>query len=1314
MSRDVPACLLPVGDAPIDDTDALAPLSPRGAKQPCFRHLKECTVQLKPLCLAVACLGLLGPAAFSQVSVAPSAPAVAAPARVSENYGKLPLSFEPNRGQTSNQVQWLARGPQYTLFLAGDDAVLELNALAPPARRGAAPSALSSSVLRMNLVGARPAAPAGENLQSGKSNYFTGNDPAGWQRDVPNYAQVRLKGVYPGIDLLYYGRQGQLEYDFVVAPGADPSAIRWGFDGGQATLAPDGAVLLAVSGSQQQVRLNPPVVYQTIDGVRQSVDARFVLDRNRQASFHLGAYDRSRQLVIDPTLLFLGALGSGQGNLQSQPYGMAVDAQGEIILTGDTRDVTFPTTTGAYQTACNNFSSLANKDLMRCPNLSSAFITKISADGTSLIFSTYLHGASGGEYGDAVAVDSNNDIVVLGATSSYDFPLTANAYQTLCQPQYNGATERQICDGYFSGGGTEYTINGPVLFVAKLDALGENLLYSSFFGGTATVTPQALALDSSDNIYFAGFVSNAWPQADLYPNSGNVQYPTTSTAFQQFGNNEQVASLSVLQIGASSSTLLYSTLYGSADTTDEYVGYDYPSALTVGPNGIAYMGGTTTSAGLPTLHAFKPHCSNNSPANYNMCETTTAWLAAFDTKLSGASSLAYATYVGGTETNAGTNNAENQVLGLLADKSNNLYVTGWTSNIDFPTTTGVYQTTCNHANNANACNASFLTKLNAAGALTWSTYYGGTNGNSQTDGDAIALDTRGWVYLYGYNNGYGWDLPMVNPVEAQNGSNFAFVATFSANASKLLFATPLFESCCSNYSANAIANNGLAIDSENNIYAAGYGNDAGKLVTTSGTYATPGTGPGWRGYFAKLSPVPSIPVITWKTPAAITFGTALTANQLNAQASVAGTFVYTPAAGTVLTAGSHTLSVTFTPTDTIDYSTATASVTLKVNQKVPHPDWTAPAAIAYGTALSAKQLDAYSAIPGSFAYTPSAGTVLSLGTHTLSAAFTPTDTVDYTTATVTTSITVDQAKPVITWKAPAAIGYGTALSATQLDAKASVAGAFVYTPAAGTVLTAGSHTLSVTFTPTDTTDYTSATATVTLKVNQKVPHPSWATPAAIPYGTPLSSKQLDAYSAIQGTFNYTPAAGTILSLGAHTLSATFTPTDTVDYTTATVNNSITVNQAKPVITWKVPEAITYGTALSATQLDAKASVAGTYAYAPAAGTVLTAGSHTLSVTFTPTDTTDYTSATATVTLKVNQKLPHPDWPSPAAITYGTALGAKQLDAYSAIPGKFVYNPAAGTVLNVGTHTLAATFTPTDTLDYATVNVNTTITVNSAP
>ena len=275
----------------------------------------------------------------------------------------------------------------------------------------------------------------------------------------------------------------------------------------------------------------------------------------------------------------------------------------------------------------------------------------------------------------------------------------------------------------------------------------------------------------------------------------------------------------------------------------------------------------------------------------------------------------------------------------------------------------------------------------------------------------------------------------------------------------------------------------------------------------------------------------------------------------------------------------------------------------------PTITWADPADITYGTALSATQLDATSSVPGTFTYTPALGTLLKAGaSQTLSVAFMPTDTIDYTPTTASATINVNQATPIITWANPADITYGTALSATQLDAaaawtvagvKGSVAGTFTYTPAAGTVLPAGAgQALSVTFTPTDSTDYASITAPATINVDKATPTITWANPADITYGTALSATQLDATASwtvggvkqCRGHVHLHPGRGTVLAAGAgQALSVTFTPTDTTDYTTTTATATIDVDKATPIITWVNPADITYGTALSATQLDATAS-----------------------------------------------------------------------------------------------------------------------------
>ena len=455
------------------------------------------------------------------------------------------------------------------------------------------------------------------------------------------------------------------------------------------------------------------------------------------------------------------------------------------------------------------------------------------------------------------------------------------------------------------------------------------------------------------------------------------------------------------------------------------------------------------------------------------------------------------------------------------------------------------------------------------------------------------------------------------------------------------------------------------------------------------------------------------PVITWPTPAPITFGIALSATQLNATANTPGTFAYTPVAGTVPLAGSQTLALTFTPTDTTNFTTASAQVTLIVNKAAPVITWPTPAAVTFGTALSATQLNATANVAGTFVYSPAAGAIPGAGSQTLSVSFTPTDAVDYAPASAQVTLVVNQGTPVITWPTPAAISFGTALSAAQLNATANVAGTFAYTPAAGAIPGAGSQTLSVSFTPTDTADYAPATAQVTLVVNKATPAITWAAPASITFGTPLSATQLNATANVPGTFVYTPATGTVLGAGSQTLSVSFTPTDAVDYAPASTQVTLVVNKAAPVITWTNPPAITFGSALSATQLNATANVAGIFAYTPAAGAIPGAGSQTLSVSFTPTDAVDYAPASAQVTLVVNKAAPVITWATPAAITFGTALSAAQLNATASVPGTFVYTPPSGTILGAGLQTLSVSFSPTDAADYTSASGSASLLVNKA-
>jgi hypothetical protein len=439
--------------------------------------------------------------------------------------------------------------------------------------------------------------------------------------------------------------------------------------------------------------------------------------------------------------------------------------------------------------------------------------------------------------------------------------------------------------------------------------------------------------------------------------------------------------------------------------------------------------------------------------------------------------------------------------------------------------------------------------------------------------------------------------------------------------------------------------------------------------------------------------------VTWPTPAPIVYGTALSAVQLNATASVEGRFDYSPAEGAVLGVGVRKLTVVFTPADVTNYSSAQSEVALAVTKAMPALTWPTPESIVYGTALGGSQLNATASVEGKFVYIPAEGAVLSAGTHTPSVTFTPTDAVNYIMAQAAVSLTVAKATPSVTWAEPASIAYGAALSSAELNATASIPGRFSYTPDFGEVLAAGTHTLSVIFTPADITDYAAVQATVRITVAMAKPTLiNWPIPAAIPHGAALSAAELNATAPVPGTFVYTPAAGEILSTGTHTLSVTFTPADP-NFPSARAEVSLTVTKATPIINWPVPSPISYGIALNSTQLNATASVPGSFAYTPAIGEVLGAGTHELSVVFTPKDSTDAATAQATVPLTVTKATPIITWPSPAPISYGTALSATQLNAVALVSGTFIYTPAAGTVIAAGTQTLSATFIPTDDSDY---------------
>jgi pilus assembly protein CpaE len=325
------------------------------------------------------------------------------------------------------------------------------------------------------------------------------------------------------------------------------------------------------------------------------------------------------------------------------------------------------------------------------------------------------------------------------------------------------------------------------------------------------------------------------------------------------------------------------------------------------------------------------------------------------------------------------------------------------------------------------------------------------------------------------------------------------------------------------------------------------------------------------------------PAIEWSTPDAIVYGTALSARELSASALIPGTFAYSPAEGEILDAGKHTISVIFTPEDSEIYAAVESSVSLIVNQAVPVIAWPTPAQIVYGTPLDSNQLNARSAIPGGYDYQPGAGAILTPGVQVLSVEFAPEDAANYAPAQASVSLTVTLATPAIVWPDPAPIAYGTALSAAQLNANAPVPGTFVYTPSAGEMLPAGEHTISVSFTPKDSTAYRTAGAAVSLVVNKATPIVTWPAPAAISYGAALGAAQLNATALVPGTLIYSPSLGEVLPSGRHSLQVTFMPADTLNYTTVEASVPITVLRETPAVSWATSEPVTFGNSPSATE-----------------------------------------------------------------------------------------------------------------------------------
>jgi len=430
--------------------------------------------------------------------------------QLADVYGNLPMSFEANNGQVDAEVKFLSRGSGYTLFLTPNEAVLMLQRLvAVTDPDGIDAEATDHAVLRLQLIGANPNPEViGQDEQQGKINYFRGSDTTQWRTNIPTYASVIYKDIYPSIDLVYYGNQRRFEYDFIVAPGADPNVIRLAFQGvDEYHVDASGNLVLQTAGGE--VIQRAPIIYQQIDGIRQPVNGRYLIVSENQIGFEMAAYDSRQPLIIDPVLEYSTYLGGTNSPAAERGFGIAVDAAGYAYLTGVTGATDFPT-----QNPFQGSYAGGSRD---------AFVTKLNPEGNALVYSTYL-GGSGDDNslrGDIV-VDASGNAYVTGGTNSDDFPTTPGAFQTV-----------------YAGGGDA--------FVTKLNSTGSALVYSTYLGGSGAEDSIAIALDASANAYVTGVTTSN-------------DFPTANPFQESFAGGSRDAF--VAKLNASGSGLAYSTYLG--------------------------------------------------------------------------------------------------------------------------------------------------------------------------------------------------------------------------------------------------------------------------------------------------------------------------------------------------------------------------------------------------------------------------------------------------------------------------------------------------------------------------------------------------------------------------------------------------------------------------------------------------------------------------------------------------------------------------------------------------------------------------------
>ena len=773
--------------------------------------------------------------------------------------GKLPLMFEPNVGQTDPQVRFIARGSNYGLFLTDRDAVLALRHSGSDESKKSA-----TSVLRMKLTGAHADAHvAGTDALPGKSNYLIGNDPSRWRRNVPQFSRVRYSEIYPGVDLVYYGNHGQLEYDFRVAPGADPKNIQLSFEGASGLRLESGDLLVETGAGD--IRLKAPRVYEEgSESSRKPVNGRFALLAKDRVGFEVGEYDRSRTLVIDPVLTYSTYLGgTGTEMLPS----VAVDSGASIYVTGATNSTDFP----VVPAGSSSFKTGAT---------SNVFVAKFDPTGATLIFSTYI-GGIGADTSVGIAVDAATNVYIAGTTTSTNFPVTASsAFQA-----------------------TPVSPGNPHTFVSELSADGTHLLYSSYFSGNQTDTAKGMTLDNKGLVYVIGIT-----------NSTNFPLAPTAGTFQstlQGANAFFISKINPTSSGANS--LVFSTYFGGGNPSNGSVS---GGAIAVDNNAagsnIYFTGGTNflftgnnPTTDFPIKNAINPGgACLDAPTQSTTTACTTSGLApmdAFVAKLNPGTNtgaqLLYCSYLGGTGTDIG--------LGIAVDASGNAYLTGSTDSNAFPAISGGIQG--KQPSPGGGVDA-FVAKINNPTTNTGSTnvqltYFSFLGGSGTDIGNAITVDSVQGARVVGTTASSNF--PTLNPIPGGGtfkGTQKAFVArldTLGTTASTSQFVTLLGGSASE-------TGTGITLDTDSNTYV------TGETTSTDFPIAAPFQ-PALKGpqdvFVSKLGPTLSFNV----TVASPTANSANAGNQLSFTYTVMNTGDTTSnvAFSDNLAAGSGSAPVTF-------------------------------------------------------------------------------------------------------------------------------------------------------------------------------------------------------------------------------------------------------------------------------------------------------------------------------------------------------------------------------------------------------------------